>query len=98
MKTSYFTYVLLCADITLYCGYTDDVTKRLATHNAGKGAKYTKSRLPVTLLTAIAFEDKKTAMKCEWWFKNKLNRRQKLEMIEAKSIKAHFEKYMAARV
>ncbi|MEG1220532.1 MAG: GIY-YIG nuclease family protein, partial [Lactococcus sp.] len=54
---SYFVYVLRCADDTLYCGYTDDVTKRLETHNSGKGAKYTKARRPLQLLTSVEFSD-----------------------------------------
>ena len=46
-KTYYF-YVLLCADGSFYGGFTDDVKARVATHNAGKGAKYTAQRLPVS--------------------------------------------------
>jgi len=40
-------YLLRCADDTLYCGITNDLTKRVADHNAGRGAKYTRGRLPV---------------------------------------------------
>ncbi|WP_213495959.1 GIY-YIG nuclease family protein [Lactococcus formosensis] len=94
---SYFVYVLHCADGTLYCGYTDDVAKRLETHNAGKGAKYTKARRPLQLLTAVEFSDKKAALKCEWWFKHKLKRPQKLKLIEEKTIKETFEKELAAK-
>ncbi|MEG2676465.1 MAG: GIY-YIG nuclease family protein, partial [Clostridia bacterium] len=43
----FYIYILECADGTLYCGYTNDIVARVATHNAGKGAKYTKGRLPV---------------------------------------------------
>ena len=43
-------YILLCADGTLYTGWTNDIEKRLAAHNAGRGAKYTRGRRPVTLL------------------------------------------------
>ena len=43
-------YLLRCADKTLYCGITNDIARRIEKHNAGKGAKYTRSRLPVTLL------------------------------------------------
>lgn len=42
MSKPYYIYVLYCADQTLYCGFTDDVKKRVATHQAGKGAKYTR--------------------------------------------------------
>ena len=44
MEKKYFVYLLKCSDQSLYCGYTDDVEKRLKVHNSGKGAKYTKSR------------------------------------------------------
>jgi putative endonuclease len=43
-------YLVRCADHTLYCGITNDITIRIEKHNAGKGAKYTKSRLPVKLI------------------------------------------------
>ena len=50
--SQFFMYVLLCKDQTFYTGYTVDLEKRIATHNAGKGAKYTRVRTPVTLLYA----------------------------------------------
>lgn len=93
MNKPYFIYVLKCSDNSLYCGYSDNVEKRLAVHNAAKGAKYTKSRLPVELLTFIEFETKSEATKCEWWFKHKLNRSKKLAYIEDDSIKTHFNEY-----
>ena len=46
----FFAYLVRCADGTLYGGYTTDLQKRLAAHNSGKGAKYTRSRLPVELV------------------------------------------------
>lgn len=50
-RRKYFTYILRCHDGTFYTGYTvDDVEKRVETHNAGKGAKYTRNRLPVELV------------------------------------------------
>ncbi|MCL2113772.1 GIY-YIG nuclease family protein [Lactococcus protaetiae] len=90
MTKNYYVYVLQCADNTLYCGYTDDVKKRVATHNSGKGAKYTKPRLPVKLLTSIEFDNKSEATKCEWWFKHTLNRKQKLTLIKNKQLKTAF--------
>ena len=51
-----YTYILTCADGTLYCGWTNDLDKRLKAHNAGRGAKYTKSRRPVALSYYEAFE------------------------------------------
>ena len=49
MANQYF-YVLLCADQSLYAGYTNDLDKRIKAHNAGQGAKYTKARRPVELV------------------------------------------------
>ena len=49
-QKSHYMYVLECADGSLYTGYAVDVQARLAAHNAGKGAKYTRARLPVSLL------------------------------------------------
>ena len=46
----YYVYLLRCSDGSLYTGYTDDVERRLAVHQSGKGAKYTRSRLPVELV------------------------------------------------
>ena len=67
----YYFYVLLCKDGTLYAGFTVDLAKRLATHNTGKGAKYTKlaRRRPATLLYAEYFETKSQAMQAEARFK-----------------------------
>ena len=50
METKAYMYVVQCADGTLYTGYTTDIERRIKTHNAGKGAKYTRPRLPVTLI------------------------------------------------
>ena len=76
-----YMYVLKCADGSLYTGYTTDLDKRLATHNAGKGAKYTKSRLPVDLLYYETFNHNNAAMSAEAKFKLK-TRAEKLEYIE----------------
>ncbi len=58
-------YLLACADGTLYCGITNDLEKRIAQHNAGEGAKYTRGRTPVTLAYAEACGDKSAALKRE---------------------------------
>ncbi|WP_282675826.1 GIY-YIG nuclease family protein [Lactococcus cremoris] len=94
---THFTYVLQCADQTLYCGYTTDLEKRLATHNSGKAAKYTKTRLPVKLLASVNFDNKNDAMSCEWWFKHKLVRQQKLKLIKNNLIKEKFLEYLLAK-
>jgi len=74
-------YVVKCSDDTLYTGYTNHLKKRIATHNAGKGAKYTRARLPVTCIYYEEFETKQEAMRAEYYFK-RLTRQQKLNYIE----------------
>ena len=59
---SCYTYILRCSDDTLYTGWTNDLSKRLKTHNAGKGARYTRGRLPVKLIYYETFATKKEAM------------------------------------
>lgn len=58
-----------CRDHSLYAGYTNNLEKRVATHNAGKGAKYTRARLPVTCIHYEIFETKQEAMRMEYAFK-----------------------------
>lgn len=76
-----YTYILKCADGTLYCGWTNNLEKRLKSHNEGKGAKYTRSRLPVTLVYYEEFETSRQAQSREVKIK-RLTRAQKLELIE----------------
>ena len=75
-----YTYLLRCADGTLYCGWTDSLEKRLAAHNSGKASKYTRSRLPVELVYYETFETKQEAMSREARIK-RLSRREKLALI-----------------
>jgi putative endonuclease len=63
--TTWTCYLLQCADQTLYCGITNDLDKRLAAHNAGEGAKYTRGRTPVKLLYREPCTDKSAALKRE---------------------------------
>ena len=79
-----YTYILRCSDGTLYCGWTNDLEKRLKAHNEGKGAKYTRSRLPVTLVYYEEFETSRQAQSREAKIKQ-LTRLQKLELIEKAS-------------
>ncbi|MDO5425120.1 MAG: GIY-YIG nuclease family protein [Eubacteriales bacterium] len=72
-----YTYILKCSDGTLYTGWTTDLDKRLKAHNAKKGAKYTKTRTPVTLAYYESFETKEEAMRREWEIKQ-LTRKDKL--------------------
>ena len=60
-----YAYLLRCADQSLYAGYTLDPVKRLKMHRAGKGARYTRSRLPVRYAYLIAFPDRHAAMSME---------------------------------
>ncbi|WP_349227574.1 GIY-YIG nuclease family protein [Raoultibacter massiliensis] len=73
-------YVLECADGTLYTGYAVDVERRVAAHNAGRGAKYTRSRLPVTLVANAEFASKHDAMSAEYRFK-RLTREEKIRLL-----------------
>lgn len=73
----YYVYILKCSDGTFYTGSTNDIDKRLETHNLGKGAKYTRGRLPVKLMYSESFETKGEALKRESEIKN-LNRSQKV--------------------
>ena len=73
----WFCYILECSDGTLYTGITTDIDKRVSTHNKGKGAKYTKTRLPVVLKWSKIVENRSEASKLEYKIK-KLNRSQKL--------------------
>ena len=67
--SQFFMYVLLCKDQTFYTGYTVDLKKRIATHNAGKGAKYTRAKLPVELVYFEVYADKVAAMQREYEIK-----------------------------
>lgn len=78
---SFYVYLLRCADGTLYTGYTDDPVRRTKVHNAGKGAKYTRARLPVELVYQEACADKYAALRREYEIKQ-LTRVQKLKLIE----------------
>jgi putative endonuclease len=77
----YYTYMVRCSDDTLYTGYTDDVSKRIKVHNSGKGAKYTRSRLPVELVYFKEFETKSEAMSEEYRIKQ-LKRTEKEKLIK----------------
>lgn len=75
-----FTYILRCADGTYYTGWTNNLEKRLAAHNAGVASKYTRSRRPVELVYHERFETKEEAMGREWRIKQ-LTRAQKEALI-----------------
>jgi len=78
----YFTYILRCADESLYCGWTTNLEKRVDAHNGlvTGGAKYTKGRRPVTLVYYESFRQKQEAQSREYAIK-RLNKAQKLRLI-----------------
>ena len=76
----FYTYIVRCADGTYYCGYTNDLEKRMAAHNAGTGARYTRSRTPVIPVYVESFDTKEEAMSREWHIKQ-LTRKQKEALI-----------------
>ena len=78
-----YMYLLRCTDGTLYCGWTNHLEARVEAHNAGKGAKYTKSRRPVALVYWETFDTKQQAMQREWAVKQ-LSRAEKLKLIESR--------------
>lgn len=78
-----YTYIVKCSDGTLYTGWTNDLEKRIKAHNAGKGAKYTKSRRPVELIYYEEFQTKEEAMSREWAIKQ-MSREKKMRLISAK--------------
>lgn len=79
-KSSFFLYVVECVDGTWYTGYTTDVDARLHAHNAGEGAKYTRSRRPVRLIAQASFPTKHEALSAEYHFK-RLTRKQKEQLL-----------------
>ena len=78
----YSVYLLRCGDGSLYTGITTDVARRVAVHNAGKGAKYTRSRLPVTVVYQEPQPDKSAALRREIKIKA-MTRAEKLKLIES---------------
>ena len=78
-----YTYILKCKDGSLYTGWTNDLEQRVAAHNTGKGAKYTKARRPVELVYFEEFETKEQAMKREYAIKQ-MARKDKLELVRRK--------------
>jgi ADP-ribose pyrophosphatase YjhB (NUDIX family)/predicted GIY-YIG superfamily endonuclease len=81
---SWVFYVLACADGTLYAGVTTDLARRVAEHNAGRGARYTAGRRPVRPVAAWGFPDRGTAQRAEARFR-RLSRAQKLSLVEQPS-------------
>ena len=88
-----YMYVVECRDGSYYTGYTTDVKKRVAVHNSGKGAKYTRARLPVKLIYAQGFDSKEEDMSAAALLKRK-KRAQKERFLSEnreKNLLSHFE-------
>ena len=77
---SAFVYMVECADGSYYTGWTSDVEARVAAHNNGTGARYTRSRLPVRVIYVEELADKQEAQSREYWIK-KLSRTQKERLV-----------------
>jgi len=81
VSDDHYVYVLRCADDTLYTGYTTDVERRVAEHDAGEGAKYTRGRIPVECVHVEAFDSKSAAMSREYEVKQ-LSRAEKERLVD----------------
>ncbi len=79
-STTWFVYMLECSDGSIYTGTTNDIAQRVIKHNSGKGAKYTRARLPVQLKGYWSYPFKSDAAKAEYAFKQ-FTREQKLQLI-----------------
>lgn len=80
-SAAWFVYLARCADGTLYCGVARDVAARIAAHDAGTGAKYTRSRGPLAVLLVRRCRDKGAALRLEYAIK-RLPRTRKLALVE----------------
>jgi len=76
-EETWLLYVLRCSDGTLYTGVTNNLERRIRSHNSGKGAKYTRSRCPCLILSYSSLKTKSFCLKSEIRFK-KLSRDKKL--------------------
>lgn len=81
-----YVYILRCSDGTLYTGYTNNLQKRLKVHNSGKGAKYTRCRLPVKLVYFEEYCTKSEATKREYAIKQ-LTRENKIKLVNSMNTK-----------
>ncbi|WP_330400307.1 GIY-YIG nuclease family protein [Tepidibacter mesophilus] len=80
-RTINYVYIIECSDGTFYTGYTNNLDKRINTHNKGKGAKYTRCRLPVKLRYYEEYDLKSEALKREYKIKQ-MTRKEKIQLIE----------------
>jgi putative endonuclease len=92
-SVAWYVYLARCADDTLYCGITNDVAARTEAHNAGKGAKYTRTRRPIEVLLVRACRTKGRALSLEYRVKQ-LTRRAKERLVAAPVL---FDRLVARR-
>jgi len=74
----FYSYLLECGDGSYYCGWTNDLEKRVAAHQAGKGARYTRAHLPVRLVYYETYESRSEAMRRENFIKGRSHREKQL--------------------
>lgn len=84
-----YVYLLRCADGTLYCGWTTDPAARLKAHNSGRGAKYTRSRLPVEMVYIEEFPVRHDALSREWHIK-RMSREEKMRLVKGYPLTGEF--------
>lgn len=89
---TFFVYLLECRDHSYYCGYTNDLPKRILSHNSGTGGRYTRSHRPVTLVHAEKFATRKKALAREHEIK-KFTRKQKQSLVSSFQNKKKFAKF-----
>jgi len=83
MPETHYVYVACCANGALYVGYTTNVERRMAAHNAGRGGRYTRANRPIALVAAWSFTSKGEALRAECALK-RLPRERKLAMIKGR--------------
>jgi predicted GIY-YIG superfamily endonuclease len=83
LKKTWRLYILKCSDNTLYTGITNDLPRRLVQHNSGTASRYTRSRLPVSLVHQEQCQGRSNALKKEYRMKS-LSRKEKVEYIREK--------------
>jgi len=94
---AWFVYLLRCSDNSLYCGVTNDIEKRVSKHSAGKGAKYTRSRLPVELVWQSSGTDRSTALRAEHYIKKHSKQEKELLAVRPKGFQGILEQALFER-
>lgn len=90
-------YLLRCSDNSLYCGVTNDIEKRISKHSTGKGAKYTRSRLPVELVWQSSGTDRSTALRAEHYIKKRNKQEKELLAVRPKGFQGILEQALFER-